>query len=294
MCRLLGWVSSRPRTLDELLGADELAAFTELSRRHGDGWGIAWLDDDGGVEVCKEAGAAYASRAYWDAVRTVRTRAAIVHLRWATPGLAVRSDNTHPFRYDGAAFAHNGAIRPVDGLLSLLPDQARTTLEGDTDSERYFRIALDRAQRAGEVAGFRRAIADIGTELTPSSLNAMLLTREALVAVCCHDPNSAPTHPARAAVAAAAGGPPEHLRGYFDLHYRTSADAVLVTSSGWLGSGWETISNGCALVADTARLNVTVLDVGQLPESALRRAETARVAAVEGWPSPALRPPSEP
>jgi len=41
MCRLLGWATRVPTTLDELLGADDLAAFTELSTKHGDGWGAA-------------------------------------------------------------------------------------------------------------------------------------------------------------------------------------------------------------------------------------------------------------
>ena len=39
------------------------------------------------------------------------TVAQLVHLRWATEGLAVFA-NTHPFSHDGITLAHNGSISP--------------------------------------------------------------------------------------------------------------------------------------------------------------------------------------
>ena len=42
MCRLLAWAGREPVTVAEALGEPELAGFTELSRQHADGWGMAW------------------------------------------------------------------------------------------------------------------------------------------------------------------------------------------------------------------------------------------------------------
>ena len=50
MCRLLGYASRVPTTLADLLGEGDLRSFTELSVKHGDGWGVARATDDG-VEV---------------------------------------------------------------------------------------------------------------------------------------------------------------------------------------------------------------------------------------------------
>src|SRR5206468_4104121 len=47
MCRLLAYASRTPVTLSDLLGTDELAEFTDLSRKHADGWGFAWAEQQG-------------------------------------------------------------------------------------------------------------------------------------------------------------------------------------------------------------------------------------------------------
>lgn len=35
-----------------------------------------------------------------------------MHLRWASLGLPIQSENTHPFTGDGLSFAHNGSLMP--------------------------------------------------------------------------------------------------------------------------------------------------------------------------------------
>src|ERR1700758_2659147 len=62
MCRLLGYVTRTPATLADLLGEADLFEFTELSCKHGDGWGAAWATDTG-VEVVKAPDAARVSSA---------------------------------------------------------------------------------------------------------------------------------------------------------------------------------------------------------------------------------------
>ena len=95
MCRLLGVVSHSPLSLAaavhrvtrdqadlgdlvrpgdpvEVAGQAALDRFTELSRRHGHGWGLAW-DTGGWIEVAKAPEAAYASRR-WARSRSPRAR----------------------------------------------------------------------------------------------------------------------------------------------------------------------------------------------------------------------------
>jgi len=86
VCRLVGWVSEKPRTLAEVLGEDGLGEFTGLSRQHADGWGMAWWDA-GGLRVSTSHLPAHSSPDYPALTREVRSDAALLHLRWATPGI---------------------------------------------------------------------------------------------------------------------------------------------------------------------------------------------------------------
>src|SRR3954469_5886994 len=110
MCRLLGWVSETPRPLADLVTAAELAEFTELSLQHGDGWGIAWYDDHAQLRTLRSERAAHSDDEYARTVANIASTGAILHLRWATPGIPVQPGNTHPFVHDSYAFAHNGSI----------------------------------------------------------------------------------------------------------------------------------------------------------------------------------------
>ena len=114
MCRLLGVVSTAPIAVSEAVGADVLKDFVALTKIHGDGWGIAHLGhagDDPRVEV--SAGSALDDPLFTAATQERRSAASLVHLRWATNGLAVEPQNSHPFVADGIAMAHNGSIKPI-------------------------------------------------------------------------------------------------------------------------------------------------------------------------------------
>jgi predicted glutamine amidotransferase len=269
MCRLLGWVSDRPRALTDLLGAQELAEFTELSRHHADGWGIAWYDGNGEIQAKRSQGAAYQDDAYAEAVAGIASTGAVLHLRWATTGIPVQPGNTHPFVRDGYAFAHNGSIWPRDGLLDLIdtvPD-----LVGDTDSELYLLALLQRTAKLGFDDGLRETITDITAELTPSSLNALLLGDGALTAMCCNVGDAG--CPADAGPDAA----PEKLPGYYDLRLRRIGDATLVASSGWGdAAAWEQIENGTALILPAGGGPARSVPIGRYPEPAAIRATKKR------------------
>jgi predicted glutamine amidotransferase len=261
MCRLLGWVSRTGPTLRDILGEDSFAAFAELSRIHADGWGLAHVDGDG-IGVRRSTVCAATDPAFLDAAGGIGTAAAIVHLRWASPGLPVVPANTHPFTRDRAAFAHNGRILPFDRLPELLPAAWRSRLAGTTDSEHYFLAVLAEAERTGGdlPAALATVVGRLAAGYTASSLNAMLLTPQTLYVVNCHDPTLPPAH---------GQGAPTTVDGvieaveeealYFGLRYRHGGDSVVVASSGFAqpeGGGWQPMANNSLLVVDRASLAV--------------------------------------
>lgn len=271
MCRLVGWVGTSPRTVADVLGEDGLRELIALSHQHADGWGIAWWEGDRRHARSSHL-PAHSSPDFLAAVREVRSDAALVHLRWATPGIGVSPGNTHPFLRGDWAFGHNGAVRPAAGLLPLLDPDEIAALEGDTDSERLLHVLLARIGRHGLDEGLRRTVEDVSRDLTPSSLNALLLGCDELTALCCHGGPPEGETPVPNA-------PPEDLPGYFDLRYRIDEGTVVVASEPLGSADWARLSSGTALVVRRGDARVRTVDVGSFPTVTLQRERTRREAA---------------
>ena len=248
MCRLLAYASRTPVSLTDLLGAEELDEFVQLSRVHCDGWGLAWAEDEG-VGTTRVPDPAHESPEFVRVSQEHRTDLAIAHVRWATDGLAIDLNNTHPFTNGGIGFAHNGAIRPAAALDAFLPPDLAAERHGTTDSERYFLAVLGRARTNSlpeALASVADDIVDSGLEFT--CLNAMIVTDTQLIALNRFRP-----------AAEAAEGPE-----YYRLRYRITPDSVVVTSSGW-GSGWQSLDNGQMLVVQRHTLETEIRDVAPVP-----------------------------
>ncbi|GAB3347536.1 class II glutamine amidotransferase [Modestobacter lapidis] len=246
MCRLLGTVSTIPRTLDDVLGS-ERAAFLGLAAVHGDGWGHAWSTGVGELEVRKSPESALTSVELAELAGGRPAEAALTHLRWATLGLSVGPGNTHPFTDGRIAFAHNGSIAPPAALDDLIVPDVAARRRGDTDSERYFLALLSRlAEGASPAEALAATVAGVlagGAEV--HSLNCLLLTPDALLAVCCYDAERGAD------------------RDYYPLLHRRTGDTVVVASTGWTDSaGWSTVSNGQMLVVERGTLHTSVVPVG--------------------------------
>jgi predicted glutamine amidotransferase len=249
MCRLLGWTTRVPTTLDDPLGADDLAAFTELSTKHGDGWGAARATRRR-VAVRKRPDAARTSAEFGRWATRRRADAGLVHLRWATLGLDIGPDNTHPFTDGRMAFAHNGSIRPPAELDALLTERSRGRRRGTTDSERYFLAVAQRIRDGAAPEEALRTTADeIAATLSFTSLNCLLLTPENLYAFCRFD---------------AAGRWEDDDPEYYNLRYRVTPDAVVVASSGW-GSDWQELANGDLLVVRRRTLETRLVTSDGVP-----------------------------
>ena len=84
---------------------------------HADGWGTSWLRPEAvhpqrlQLEEYRSIERAPRDPRFAELAERTPTVAQLVHLRWATEGLAVFA-NTHPFSQDGISLAHNGSISP--------------------------------------------------------------------------------------------------------------------------------------------------------------------------------------
>ncbi len=259
MCRLLAVVADRVAAIPELV-PDELARFETLSAVHTHGWGIAHVAATGEVRVDREPTRASRSAAWWTALDTIRTDAATLHIRQASPGMPLVSGNTHPFLVDGAAFAHNGYAWPNERLEALLVDAGGPAVapgfEGDTDSERYFALARALDLAHDPASALLHAAAEVSTRATATSLNVLLLTPHELVAVAWW----------HAAVIRA--GPDGESERDYRLWYRVAPDRVVVGSAGVANEGsddWQELPHGHALVVsrrDLATRVVSARDLG--------------------------------
>jgi predicted glutamine amidotransferase len=243
MCRLLGWATRQPTTLRDLVGDQDLLAFTELSAKHGDGWGVARATQDG-VKVHKRPDTARGSRSFGAWSRTHASDLGLAHLRWATMGLSVGIENTHPFTDGRVAFAHNGSVLSPASLDPLIAPRVAGLRRGTTDSERYFLAVLSRmADGATPQEALRDTVDEIARTSAFTSLNCLLMTPDELVAMCRYDPD----------------GPLEDKDPeYYELRYRITDDAVVVSSSGW-GRGWQELANGDVLTVRRGTLASSVL-----------------------------------
>jgi predicted glutamine amidotransferase len=258
MCRLLGYCARKEAAIADVIGEDGLSALITLSELHADGWGMAWYD-----------GAAAGHRRREPVIRKSPLRAdepefeklarqplgdlGLLHLRWATPGLAVNDVNTHPFRYGNIAFAHNGAVHPQERLGEILPPEWEAQVAGTTESERYLLLIVSNLQANG--GDMVRAIADaagqIERQFAPNSLNAILLTPEHLYGIAWHDRDKVPAAKLRERGYA---DRPDEIACYFDLSYLVTGDAVVVASTGWAQPGWQSLPTRHVLVVERSTL----------------------------------------
>lgn len=262
MCRLLGYVSAGLESAVEGLGAAGFQIFTSLSALHGDGWGMAWSRPGGnGIDTATSPMSAADDPTYFTLAGQALGSAGLVHLRWATDGLAVHPANTHPFTDGTHALAHNGSISPIDTLEDMLTQASRARLEGTTDSERYFRLVLQCIEADGdERAGLVHAVGLLHEHFPEASLNALFLTPTRLYAVHVNSRAATPLDDLRELFGSDDAMPHGHAAAYFDMAYKVSPTAVHVISSGLPDEGWMPVPSDSILAIDLVSREVDLLD----------------------------------
>ncbi len=265
VCRLLGYVAERPTSVVEVLGEEGFDAFTSLTAVHADGWGMAWHDpaEPMTARCALSPDSAVRDPTYVNLAHRRLGPAGLVHLRWATGGLPVAARNTHPFVEGGYAFAHNGHVAPLDRLEGLLTADSRNRIQGDTDSERYFRFLLQSIEETAgdEQEGVTQALRTLRAEFPKSSLNALLLTPSRMFAVHINSRAIAPPPALREMFSSGEDIPTGHDEDYFAMDYRVERDAVHVISSGLDESGWLPVPGDLAVMVDLRTRERTSLDL---------------------------------
>lgn len=245
MCRLLGYVSPREISIEEIAGAS-FQEFSNLSEKHRDGWGVATSSTGKQAELIVETLPAKDSSQYSHLTKEALSDGALLHLRWATSGLAVVEGNTHPFEFENISFIHNGGITPLDSMDNFIDSDLIDVMRGNTDSEKYFYLLITQIRKLGLIEGICAGVKLIQDNCNYSSLNAMLLTSEKYVIINEHNPEKRPA------------GEGED---YYDLFYRKDEKGILVASSGWNQSNWTSLENHKALVIDRKSLSLEALSI---------------------------------
>ena len=247
MCRLMGYVSGSATTFS-VIGGKNFPQFSALSALHNDGWGIAIVGEEEVTSVILEPTPAVDSPKFLESSTTLQADAALLHFRWATTGLAVSEENTHPFSYQQYSFIHNGGISPKESVDPFVDGDLFSQRRGDTDSERYFLALVSHIRKVGLIEGTLEGVREIRNSCNFSSLNAMLLTPKYYLVICEHNNTKIP-------------GAFENDLDYFELNYRQDERGIVVASSGWDQSDWATLANHRLLVVNRITLEVEILEI---------------------------------
>lgn len=246
MCRLLGYSSLTATTFEQVVG-EKFNQFVSLANDHCDGWGIATTNNHK-ADLYKEPVAATKSAHFKDQLEKHKSNAALLHLRWATEGMPVNENNTHPFTYQDITFIHNGSITPPTALDPLIDKKYLSLAKGTTDSERYFLYLLTQIEKHGFIDGVKRGLSYIKNNCTYSSINMMIINDTTFMAACIYNQNKIPDRF-------------KSSPDYYHLKYTTHNGQVVVASSGWNQDGWQEIPNGSLLVVNRAMQHTNLINI---------------------------------
>ena len=265
MCRLLAYAAVEKETVQSLLDSTEFESFRALATLHSDGWGESWLGEEASVPLrFNSVLSAADDQEFVQHTASNASSARMVHFRWATPGFPVRLENTHPFQADEWTFAHNGALKNPQRILALLDDEHQARLHGDTDSELFFQLIVQRISEMGDPeAGVRAAISDVRTYCGVGSLNCLLLSATVLVAVQAQGDAPAPVASLQRAAGDTGVLPEGHDEKYYKLRYVVRGGAIIIGSTGIAEKGWTDLGDDALIIVDLSTKNVRIAPLDQ-------------------------------
>jgi glutamine amidotransferase len=128
-------------------------ALCTQSRRHPDGWGVAYYVD-GSPHIVKSAASALTDDLFQKVSNIVSSETVIAHIRKATVGPTTIL-NSHPFQYGRWILAHNGTIPEFESvraeLHALIAPRLLRFILGETDSEVIFFLFLTELAKHGQL-----------------------------------------------------------------------------------------------------------------------------------------------
>src|SRR6188508_3041623 len=170
MARMFGFIGNRADLGARVLEANR----TLLKARRTDGeplgWGLGFYQS-GEVLLRRRPIDDRAEIDLVEAAEDVRTDVMLGHVRRASVG-ALRTENTHPFRYRAWLFAQTGTIVGFERLRSRLlesqPEFLRRNVRGETDSECFFYLFLSFLHDAGHLEHAHSSFESIAAALRAS------------------------------------------------------------------------------------------------------------------------------
>jgi predicted glutamine amidotransferase len=170
MCRWLAY-SGTPVLLEELLyrPAHSLIDQSLHSRlgaetTNGDGFGVGWYGERETPAVFKSIEPAWNDRNLRELAGHIRSGLVFAHIR-ASTGTPVQQTNCHPFRHGRWLWMHNGSITQFHDvkreLMLEVDDSLYADVEGSTDSEAFFFLALTYGLEDDPPAAVARAVGAI-------------------------------------------------------------------------------------------------------------------------------------
>ncbi|MFO0762789.1 MAG: class II glutamine amidotransferase [Byssovorax sp.] len=153
MARLVGFIGNRPDLGARVIDMEGRALDVRCKPGITPGWGVGFYQ--GGEILLKRRPLDDRSELRLvDLTRDIRADALIAQVRLATVG-ALRTENTHPFRYRQWLFANTGTVpgfdRLRDRLIDQLPQFLQRAVHGETDSELLFHLFLSFLHDTGEL-----------------------------------------------------------------------------------------------------------------------------------------------
>jgi predicted glutamine amidotransferase len=167
MCRWLAY-SGSPVLLEDLLLRPKHSLIDQslhsrlgAETTNGDGFGIGWygVGDTPGMFHSTEP--AWNDRNLTELARHLMSPLVFAHIR-ASSGGAVQQTNCHPFRFGNWLWMHNGLIREFStvkrDLAFAVDPSLYPHIEGSTDSELFFHLALTFGLEDDPPAAVERAV----------------------------------------------------------------------------------------------------------------------------------------
>jgi predicted glutamine amidotransferase len=167
MCRWLAY-SGSPLLLEELLYKPHHSLIAQsrhsklgAEETNGDGFGLGWYGAQETPAVFRTTEPAWNNRNLRELSGHISSGIVFAHIR-ASTGSAVQETNCHPFRHDRWLWMHNGLIREFDkvkrDLVLEVDPLLYPEIEGTTDSELFFHLALTYGLEHDPPAAVERAV----------------------------------------------------------------------------------------------------------------------------------------
>ncbi len=128
---------------------------------NGDGFGVGWYGTGNGPGLYHSVAPAWGDANLRQLAGHIESPLFLAHVR-ATSGTAIQESNCHPYQHDRWLFVHNGLVNDFHAvrreLAFAVDPELFPGIQGSTDSELLFHLALTHGLEDDPLAALERAI----------------------------------------------------------------------------------------------------------------------------------------